>query len=247
MATIVIDPGHTGGYNAGVCSNYYEGNAMLILSFYLGDALKARGATVKYTRTSNTENPSLEERGRLAANADLFISMHSDASDNTAARGVTSYYSVQQPWTQPFAANIGQAAAGAMGNQFRGTIARPYPSNANLDYYGVIRAAVAAGANNAFIIEHGFHTNPEDCAILNNPVNLQRIAEAEANVIADYFGLPGVGTDCCLFNYTVQRGDTLYTIGQKFGVQWQTIAIKNSISYPYTIFPGQILVIPLCR
>lgn len=243
MATIVIDPGHYGGYNPGVCANYYEGNTMLVLSNYLGDALEARGANVKYTRTSDYQNPSLEERGRMAANADLFISMHSDATEDPTIRGVTSYYSVQQPWTQAFAASIGMAAAGAMGNQFRETIARPYPNNPNLDYYGVIRAAVAAGAGNAFIIEHGFHTNPEDCRVLSDHAALKRIARAEAGVIADYFGLPEM---CCNVRYTVRRGESLYEIGEKFGVTWQSIALANNIYYPYTIFPEQILTISLC-
>lgn len=246
MATIVIDPGHYGGYNAGVCPGYYEGNAMLILSKYLGEALTARGATVYYTRTTNDQNPSLEERGSMGAGADLFISMHSDAYDNANVRGVTSYMSVQQPGSRPFADEIGMAAAGAMGNQFRGTIARPYPDNPYLDYYGVIRAAVKVGASNAFLIEHGFHTNPEDCAVLNSNEGLRRIAEAEADVIASYFGLVSGPAPCiCRFYYTVQPGESLYLIGLKFGVSWLDIAEVNGIYPPYSLYIGQRLMIPL--
>jgi LysM repeat protein len=47
-----------------------------------------------------------------------------------------------------------------------------------------------------------------------------------------------------LATYTVQAGDSLYTIGLKFGVSWQSIASANNISSPYTIYPGQVLVIP---
>lgn len=243
MATIVIDPGHYEGYNPGICPGYYEGNTMLTLSFLLGDNLKCRGANVLYTRTTNEQNPSLAERGRMAADADLFISMHSDAGA-PEARGVTSYYSVQQPFSQPLAESIGMAAAGAMPTPFRGTIARPYPNNPDMDYYGVIRAAVAAGAKNAFIIEHGFHTNPEDCAILSDPDALERIAQAETMVIADYFGLLS-GRICCDYTYVVQPRDSIYLIGQMFRVPWQTIAVVNDIFYPYTIFPGEVLIIPM--
>ena len=41
--------------------------------------------------------------------------------------------------------------------------------------------------------------------------------------------------------YTVKRGDTLSGIGSKLGVKWQTIASKNGIKSPYTIYPGQKL------
>lgn len=41
--------------------------------------------------------------------------------------------------------------------------------------------------------------------------------------------------------YTVKSGDTLSEIGQKLGVNWKTIASKNGISSPYTIYPGQKL------
>jgi len=41
--------------------------------------------------------------------------------------------------------------------------------------------------------------------------------------------------------YTVVSGDTLSGIGQKVGVDWHTIANKNNISAPYTIYPGQKL------
>lgn len=44
--------------------------------------------------------------------------------------------------------------------------------------------------------------------------------------------------------YTVQTGDTLASIGEAVGVTWQAIAKANSITEPYTIYPGQVLVIP---
>ena len=44
--------------------------------------------------------------------------------------------------------------------------------------------------------------------------------------------------------YTVQKGDSLYKIGKKFGVPWPKIAAANGIKPPYTIYPGQVLIIP---
>ena len=44
--------------------------------------------------------------------------------------------------------------------------------------------------------------------------------------------------------YTVKSGDTLSGIGAKLGVNWQSIASANGIKSPYTIYPGQKLIIP---
>ncbi|WP_056950767.1 GH25 family lysozyme [Lacticaseibacillus nasuensis] len=41
--------------------------------------------------------------------------------------------------------------------------------------------------------------------------------------------------------YTVKSGDTLSGIGSKLGVAWATLATKNDIKSPYTIYPGQKL------
>jgi len=46
------------------------------------------------------------------------------------------------------------------------------------------------------------------------------------------------------FSYTVQSGDTLSKIGQRFGVQWQSIASLNGIVSPYTIYVGEVIQIP---
>ena len=45
--------------------------------------------------------------------------------------------------------------------------------------------------------------------------------------------------------YTVRPGNTLYGIAQFFGSCVREIAEANGLSRPYTIYPGQILVIPV--
>lgn len=41
--------------------------------------------------------------------------------------------------------------------------------------------------------------------------------------------------------HTVRRGDTLYSIGKRFGVDHKLLARRNHIRYPYTIYVGQRL------
>lgn len=43
--------------------------------------------------------------------------------------------------------------------------------------------------------------------------------------------------------YTVTWGDTLYSIGKRFGMTWQSIARANGLTYP-SIYAGQKLLIP---
>ena len=48
-------------------------------------------------------------------------------------------------------------------------------------------------------------------------------------------------------DYTVQQGDTLFSIAQQAygdGNQWPVIAKANNIANPNLIYPGQVLYIP---
>jgi lysozyme len=61
--------------------------------------------------------------------------------------------------------------------------------------------------------------------------------------------LPGGGLDPAPASTTVSQcvvesGDSLSSIGGQFGVSWQAIANINGIAAPYTIYPGQVLILP---
>ncbi|MBQ6570218.1 MAG: LysM peptidoglycan-binding domain-containing protein, partial [Clostridia bacterium] len=44
--------------------------------------------------------------------------------------------------------------------------------------------------------------------------------------------------------YKVKSGDSLWSIGQKFGVSWRKIAVINKIANPSNLQPGTVLSIP---
>jgi N-acetylmuramoyl-L-alanine amidase len=92
---IVIDPGH-GGHDSGTLGpgGIEEKNVVLDVALRLGKLLKERlGADVIFTRDTDTFIP-LETRTAIAnkAQADLFISIHANSSQDPAVRGVETYY-----------------------------------------------------------------------------------------------------------------------------------------------------------
>jgi len=58
--------------------------------------------------------------------------------------------------------------------------------------------------------------------------------------------IPGAGeiTPVAGQVYVVQYGDTLFSIAQAYGTTVEALAEANGLTYPYTIYVGQTLVIP---
>ncbi len=95
IGKIVIDPGH-GGHDTGTIGPHglEEKDLVLEVSRRLGKLLETRlGADVVYTRSDDTFIP-LETRTAIAnqEQADLFVSIHANSSDDPEARGVETYY-----------------------------------------------------------------------------------------------------------------------------------------------------------
>ncbi len=92
---IMIDPGH-GGKDPGAMSEdrVLEKNVVLAISKRLGKKLTTRlPVKVMYTRSSDVYIP-LEQRVARAnrARADLFVSIHANASSSAETQGVETYY-----------------------------------------------------------------------------------------------------------------------------------------------------------
>jgi N-acetylmuramoyl-L-alanine amidase len=92
---IVLDAGH-GGWDLGTVGRQglTEKDLVLDVTRRLGRLLQTRlGSEVLFTRTGDTYLP-LDQRADIAnqAQADLFVSIHANYSNSTAARGVETYY-----------------------------------------------------------------------------------------------------------------------------------------------------------
>ncbi len=191
---IILDAGHGQfGNPYPLLEGRFEGTQNYRLALYLKAALEAKGFDILLTRPCVEDDPALEARGRMAGenNAILFLSLHSNAPGLDTPpdiyhgiRGAETYYSMTDPERNTVIARaLNDAIVAIMQTPDRGIKTRAYPDQPTVDYYSVIRNSAASGCRQAFIAEHGFHTNPEDAAFLTDDACLQKLAEAEAEAL----------------------------------------------------------------
>lgn len=123
------------------------------------------------------------------------------------------------------------------GQSIRKWYQRRLPSNPSKDYYFIHRNT---GRTEPVLIEYGFVDNAKDANFIKN--NWQDLAEATVRAVATYIGVPydQVGENSI---YTVQRGDSLYSIAKKFNVSVDVLKAANNLQNNL-IRIGQKLVIP---
>lgn len=187
---ICIDAGHYGKYNQSPANKAYtEAEAMWKLHLLQKKYLEQYGFEVILTRSNQATDLALTTRGRKAKGCHLFISDHTNAVGSRVDESV-DYVVVYVPLNgsaNAIGKDLADCIAKTMGTKQAGRIATRKGSG-GADYYGVIRGAVAVGVA-GIILEHSFHTNSKMTAWLLNDSNLDKLAKAEAAVIADYFGV----------------------------------------------------------
>ncbi len=174
--TVVIDAGH-GGKDPGATSvlGFYEKGINLSVARKVARLLEQRGLRVKMTR-SNDSFLELQERAAIAnrLRADLFVSIHSDSFPKSTRRGFTVYIACS-------ASSFSRRAASAIARSMSGT---------GLNSFGVQTAGyhVLTGTRGpAVLVELGYLSNPREAALLRNPSFQNRLAQAVAAGISNYF------------------------------------------------------------
>ena len=216
VSRIVIDAGH-GGHDPGAHSNgLREAEVVLDIARRLAERLGAQpGVEVVLTRTDDTFLP-LRARTALAneVKADLFLSIHANASRNRKAHGVETYFLdfAPDPEAEQIAARENLAAGGTMkdlqnlletiaansrlreSRDFAGTIQRAMVShlqavNADVRDLGVKQAPffVLIGAHMPSVLaEVSFLTNRREAGLLATDAYRDRIADALFDGILRY-------------------------------------------------------------
>ncbi len=186
---IMLDAGHYGSYNKSpVYPQYYESKQMWKLHLLLKKHLENYGFDVLQTRSNQAKDLAVTARGKLAKGCDLFLSLHSDASRSATVNRATVFYAYDD-WNNAsvLAKQLAAAIGGCMGVE--GKTKTRKSEKGDWEYYGVLRGARASGCPLYYIIEHSFHTNKASAAWLMSDSNLDKLAKAEAEVIAAYYGM----------------------------------------------------------
>ena len=207
VTRIVIDPGH-GGHDPGAQGkSLNEADLTLDVALRLETLLQRDGFDVVLTRRTNVYVP-LEERTAIAnrESADLFLSIHANASRNQAARGVETYFLsfATSPDAEAVAARENSGSAGGMHNLpdiikaialnnkldesrdlagmvQEALVSRLRRSNKDVRSLGVKKApfVVLIGAGMPSVLaEISFLTNKQELQLLKTNGYKQRIAEA---------------------------------------------------------------------
>lgn len=236
---IVIDPGHGGTDSGAVGNNVLEKDYNLLISKYMYDRFKELGVPVAITRDSDvTLSPTERVNSILSKfgnNSDVIVI--SNHINSGGGQGAEVIYALRNPDT--LAKNI-LNNIGSTGQTTRKYYQRRLPSDPSKDYYFIHRNT---GKTEPLIIEYGFIDSLKDVNFLNN--NYRDLVEAVIRAVTNYIGVPYTPPEGTISNtYTVQRGDTLYSIANKLGTTVDELKRINNIE-GNTLSIGQILRVPM--
>lgn len=188
---ICLDAGHVGSkYNQSpVVKTYYESAMVWKLHLKLKAELETRGFEVITTRADIDTDLGVYERGAASKGCNVFISLHSNACSTESVDYPVVYRAYDNlNDVDALALQIAKKIGELMGtNQAGRTATRK--NSAGGEYYGVLRGARAVGTPFYMLIEHSFHTNTAATKWLSVDANLDKLAVAEAELLADYFGV----------------------------------------------------------
>ncbi len=183
---VVLDPGHGGSDvgATGLSGSAYESRMNFALAVATKNELEKRGARVLMTRTGDNDI-TLEERKTYARrnNAELFVSIHCNASVNTSKYGTSVYY--YRPFSQPLANAIYEKMKSLFQNDFYASNSERRSSCAIGTLYNPFSVTRLEECPSV-LIETAFITNETECRLLLDSGNRDKIAAAISDGIESY-------------------------------------------------------------
>lgn len=187
---ICLDAGHYAEYNRSpVVPEYYESHMTWKLHLMLKQYLEQYGIEVITTRPDQRKDLALYQRGATSKGCDLFLSLHSNAVGGKIGNENVDRVMVYGPINgkgKDIAGKLGECIRTVMQTK-QGSYVETRKGNRG-DYYGVIRGATAVGTI-GLLVEHSFHTCTRSAKWLLDDTNLDKLARAEAQVLAEHYGL----------------------------------------------------------
>ncbi len=184
---VVLDAGHGGAEPGavGLDSTVQERYINLAFAYQVKAELEKKGVTVYMTRTGNDrvkDTLSLEERKEFTRRVkpDLYISIHCNGSYNPESIGTSTYY--YEPFSYNLANNIYTELLGVHRNYLYAGNPGVYSELAdNVQYYPFSVTRIEDCPST--LIEVGYLTNDNECALLAQPENQERFGKAIADGI----------------------------------------------------------------
>ena len=223
------DPGASGN---GIVEKEYN----LKIANYIYDRLKELGVPVTIVRNTDTTLTPTERVNKILnaygnSKDVVVLSNHLNAGGGTGAEVV---YALRNNDTL---SKLILEEIAKTGQPIRKWYQRRLPSDPSKDYYFIHRLT---GNTEPVLIEYGFVDNLKDANFIKN--NWQNLAEATVRAVASYIGAPYDQVSESSI-YVVQKGDSLYSIAKKFGVDVNNLKATNNLNNNL-ISVGQKLVIP---
>lgn len=184
---ICLDAGHYAKYNnSPVNKDYWESKVVWELHLLLKKYLESYGIEVITTRADQSKDLGLKERGQKAKGCDLFLSLHTNACSVEYVDYPVAIVPINGKGDD-IGKKLALCCSSVMETDQIGQMISKKGSG-EWDYYSVIYGAVSVGVV-GIILEHSFHTNLRTTQWLLDQDNLDKLAKAEAEVIAEHFGL----------------------------------------------------------
>lgn len=176
MKIVQLDAGH-GGHDSGATGNgLKEKDIALSVTLKIGEILKRHKVKVVYSRTKD-EFIRLSERATMAneAKADLFLSVHCNAYEDSSAQGV-------EVFSYPTSTRGEDLSTFILDSIVKDKV---YTKNRGIKTakFAVLRLTKMPST----LVELGFITNPEDAQILKN--RQDELAQSVAKGVLKFLGI----------------------------------------------------------
>lgn len=250
MMKFCLDAGHYGKYNRSpAVKSYYESDMVWKLTMLQKKYLEQYAdVEVILTRNNQEVDKALFDRGACSKGCVVFLSNHSNAVGsgvNDTVDYAAIYHLVDDATTncddesKKLAQVLAPVIADVMGtNQGYRIVTRKSDNDRNGDgamndnYYGVLHGARMVNTP-GLILEHSFHTNTRMTNWLLDDANLDRLAKAEVEALAAYYGLVKKGNDSG-FQATalkdMSEADIIKKVGALFTADQKSSGILASVS-----------------
>lgn len=220
---VIVDAGHGGNDPGAVGNNLLEKDLNLRAAQYMYNRLQELNIPSIIIRNTDETLPKNERIERVLnaynnAPNTILISNHINAGGGEGAEIV---YALRNDDTL---ARMALNNIGAAGQIKRNIYQRVLPEDPSKDYYYIIRET---GNTEPLLVEYGFIDNEKDAKKLRE--NLEDYVEGVVKAIADYTGYEYKEPTKQEF-YIVERGDTLYSIANKFNTTVSELKRLNNLT-----------------